>query len=135
MAHEEGNYPFYGLASTRRAKSILRLRVGEDHSIVEGDVQLGVLAMEIILQSVEISAAFPLAHGQVVKEIVATSLGLSGRHLALGNNPLEAFYCEATHVVYAISASHDEIHAREASHGPHIHHIIFHSRIAKPCSH
>ena len=33
-----------------------------------------VFAMEIVLQTVEIAGTLPLTHGQVVKQIVATSL-------------------------------------------------------------
>ena len=57
------------------------LGIGEDLAVVEGDMQLGVLAVKIVLQSVEIACALPLAHGQVVEEIVAAGLGPSRRHL------------------------------------------------------
>ena len=40
--------------------------VGKHAAVVEGDAELGVLAVEFVLQTVEIATALPMAHGQVV---------------------------------------------------------------------
>jgi len=45
--------------------------------------------MEVVLQAVEVAGALPLAHGQVVEQIVAAGFGTGGRHLGLSENPLE----------------------------------------------
>ena len=65
------------------------IRIGKGASVIEGNLEFAVLTVEIVLQAVEIAGAFPLAHRQVVKQIVAASLWLSGRHLVLCKNPLE----------------------------------------------
>ena len=42
------------------------LRVREDAAVVERDAQFRVLAVEIMLQAIQISTALPMTHGQVV---------------------------------------------------------------------
>ena len=77
----------------------LVLCVGEDLAVVEGDLEFGVLAVEIVLQTVEVTGALPLAHGEVVEQIVAAGLWTGGRHLCLCENPLEARDGQTTHVL------------------------------------
>ena len=64
------------------------LCVSEDAAVVEGNLQLDVLTMEVVLQAVEIAGTLPLAHWQVVAQAVAAGLRLRGRQLRLRENPL-----------------------------------------------
>ena len=109
--------------------------IGKYLAVVEGNLEFGVLAVEIVLQAVEVAAAFPLAHGQVVKQAVAAGFGCGSGHFGLSENPLEALDGEAAHVFDGIAACHDDIHARKASHGTNVHHIVLCLAIAEPGGH
>ena len=78
---------------------------------------------------------FPLAHRQVVEQVVSTSLRSSGRHLSLCENPLQTIHREPAHILYGIFSCHDDIHAREAAHRTYIHHIILSLAVPEPRSH
>ena len=113
----------------------MELGVGKEFAVVEGDLQLGVLAMEVVLQAVEVAGALPLAHGQVVEQIVAAGFGTGGRHLGLSENPLEALDGQASHVLYGVGSSHDDVHTREAPHRAYVDHVILGLAVAEPCGH
>ena len=74
------------------------LCVGKVFAVGERYVQLGVLAVEVVLEALEVSGALPLAHWQVVEQVVAAGLGLGGRHLGLCQYPLQALDGEPAHV-------------------------------------
>ena len=78
----------YRLPRDSTSRMAGRLCVGKHLSVVEGDLEFGVLAVEIVLQTVEVAAALPLAHRQIVEQTVAAGLRCCGRHLRLGENPL-----------------------------------------------
>ena len=78
------------------------LCVRKNLPVVEGDLNLCVFAVEVMLQPVKIASAFPLAHWEVVKQIVAAGFWLCGRHLRLGENPLEALDGETAHILNGI---------------------------------
>jgi hypothetical protein len=40
--------------------------VGKHLAVVKGNLQFGVLAMEVVSQTIEIAGTFPFTHGQVV---------------------------------------------------------------------
>ena len=113
----------------------MRLCVGKGLAIGKGDLQLGVAAVEIVLQAVEVACALPLAHGQVVEQAVAAGLGLGGGNAVLGEYPLEALDGEAAHVLDGVCAGHYYIHAREAAHGSHIDDVVADGTVAEPCGH
>ena len=98
-------------------------------------MQLGVLAVEMVLQTVDVADTLPLAHGQVVKQIVAAGLGLGGRHAVLCENPFKAFDGEAAHVFDGVGSRHDDVHAGEAAHGAYVDHVVLHAAVAEPCGH
>lgn len=114
---------------------MMRSGISKDATVVECDLQLGVFAMEIVLQTVEIAPTFPMTHRKVVKQTVATSLWRGGRHFGLGEYPTKALNGEASHVLNGICSRHNNVHAREASHRAYIHHIVLRLGIAKPSSH
>ena len=60
------------------------LRVGEDLAVFERDLQLGVFAVEVVLEPVQVAGGFPLAHGQVVQQVIAAGLGARRGHFVLG---------------------------------------------------
>ena len=91
--------------------------------------------MEIVLQAVEVAGALPLAHGEVVQQVVAAGLRLRGGNLVLGEDPLEALDGQAAHVVDGVVARHDDIHAREATHGADVDHVVFRRTVAEPGGH
>ena len=94
-----------------------------------------IFAVEIVLETVQVASALPVAHGQVVEQVVATGLGSRGGHLLLGEYPLEALDGELAHVFYGILACHDDIHAREAAHGAYVDDIALGPRVAEPGGH
>ena len=98
-------------------------------------MEFGVLAVEVVLQTVEIASTFPFTHGEVVEQVVATGLWLGGWHLGLGENPLKALDGELAHIVDGVGACHDDIHACETAHRTYIDHIVLDARVAKPCCH
>ena len=98
-------------------------------------LEFGVLAMEIVLQAIQIATAFPMTHGQVVEQIVATGLWACGRYLALRENPLEALNGEAAHILYGIAARHDDIHTRETTHRANVNDVVLGFGIAEPSCH
>ena len=111
------------------------LRISKDFAIPEGNLQLGVLGMEVVLEAVEVAGALPFTHGEVVEEVVATGLGCRSGNLVLGEDPLQALDGESTHVLHRVTAGHDDIHAGEASHGSDIDDIVFGGGVAEPRSH
>ena len=111
------------------------LCVGKHLAVLEDNLQFGVLAVEVVLQTVEIAGALPFAHGQVVQQVVAAGLGTRGGHLGLLENPLEAIDGEPAHVLNGIFSRHDDIHACHAAHGPHIHDIVLGFAVAEPGGH
>ena len=111
------------------------LCVSEDAAVVEGDLQLDVLAMEVVLQAVEIAGTFPLAHWKVVEQVVTAGLWLCGGHFVLREYPLETLDGQASHVFNGVLSCHDDIHTREAPHGTYINHILLRLAVAEPCSH
>ena len=78
------------------------LRIGEDFTIVEGNLKFGVLAMEIVLQAVEIAGTFPLTHREVVEQVIATSLRTRGGYFRLREDPLETFDGQSPHVLHGV---------------------------------
>ena len=88
-----------------------------------------------MLQTIEITGTFPLAHGEVVEQVVATGLGLCGRYFVLGEYPLQTFDGELAHVLNGVSTYHDDIHTGEATHGTHVDHIVLDPAVAEPCGH
>jgi len=58
--------------------------------------------VEVVLQTVEIAGCFPLTHGEIVEQVVATGLRAGGRYLSLREDPLEALDGEAAHIVNGI---------------------------------
>ena len=54
------------------------LCICEDFAVVEGNLEFGVLRVEIVLQTIEVAGTFPLAHREVVEQIVAAGLGMAG---------------------------------------------------------
>ncbi len=111
------------------------LCVSEDAAVVEGDLQLDVLAMEVVLQAIEIAGTFPLAHWQVVEQVVAAGLWFCGGYFVLREYPLETLDGQASHVLNGVLSCHDDIHTREAPHGTYINHILLRLAVAEPCSH
>ena len=98
-------------------------------------MEFGVLAVEVVLQALEVAGTFPVAHGQVVEEVVAAGFRAGGRYLLLSENPLEAFDGQLAHVLHGVGAGHDDVHAGEASHGSDVDHIVLGARVAEPCGH
>ena len=111
------------------------LCVGEDLAVGEGDLELGVLGVEIVLQTVEVAAALPMTHGKVVEQVVAAGLGLGGRDVVLSEYPLEALDGELAHVMDGVGAGHDDVHACEASHGSDIDDVVLGAAVAEPRGH
>ena len=109
--------------------------VGKAFTVGQGDFEFGVLAVEVVLQAVQVAPTFPLAHGQVVEQIVAAGFGARGRHFALGEYPFETFDGELAHIFNGVAVEHDDIHSGEASHGTYVHDVVFCARIAEPCGH
>ena len=88
-----------------------------------------------MLQTVQIAGALPLAHGQVVEQIVATGLRARGWHLGLREDPLQALDGEALHIHDGVRTQHDDIHARETSHRTYVNHVVLGLAVAKPGGH
>ena len=109
--------------------------VGEDLAVAEGHLELSVLAVEIVLQTAEVAAALPMAHGQVVEQAVAAGLGRGGRDLGLGEDPLQALDGQLTHVLDGVVSGHDDVHAREAAHGADVDHVVLGAGVAEPGGH
>ena len=111
------------------------LRIGEALTVGEGDLEFGVLAMEIVLQAIKIAGTLPFTHGEVVEQIVAASLWARGWNLILSENPLEALDGETAHIFNSIVACHDDIHACETAHGTNVDHIVLDLGVAEPGGH
>ena len=111
------------------------LRIGEALTVGEGDLEFGVLAMEIVLQAIKIAGTLPFTHGEVVEQIVATGLGAGGWHFILGENPLQALDGELAHILDGVCAQHDDVHASETAHGAYVNHIVLDPRVAEPSGH
>ena len=123
------------MASPANGADKRRLCVSKHFPVVEGNLQLGIFAVEIVFQAVQIAGALPFAHRQVVEQVVAASLRPCGGHLGLRENPLQASDGQLPHVLHGVCSRHDDIHAREAAHGSNIHHVILHFGISKPSGH
>ena len=76
-----------------------------------------------------------MTHGEVVEQAVAARLGRRGRHLRLGENPLQTLDGELAHVLGRIGASHDDIHARKTAHGANVDNVVLDAAIAEPRGH
>ena len=113
----------------------VRLCVGEDTSVGERHLELGVFAVEVVAQAVEVAAALPVAHGQVVEQAVAAGLGCGGGDFGLCEYPFQAFDGEAAHVLDGVAAGHDDVHAGEAAHGADVDDILLGLRVAEPGGH
>lgn len=111
------------------------LCVGEEFAVGEGDLEFGVLRVEIVLEAIEVAGALPFAHGEVVEQIVATGLGAGGWHFILSENPLQALDGELAHVLDGVCAQHDDVHASETAHGAYVNHIVLDPRVAEPSGH
>ena len=111
------------------------LRIGEALTVGEGDLEFGVLAMEIVLQAIKIAGTLPFTHGEVVEQIVAASLWARGWNLILSENPLEALDGETAHIFNSIVACHDDIHACETAHWTYVDHIVLNLGVAEPSGH
>ena len=136
------------------------LRIGEDAAVVEGDLELGVLRVEVVLQAVEVAAALPLAHRQVVEQVVAAGFGTRGGHLVLRENPLQTADGELPHVLDGVGpllaspdwvrdccdglppswgdergAFHNNVHARETAHGTNVDDVVLGLAVAEPGGH
>ena len=98
-------------------------------------MQLGVLAVEVVLQAVEITGTFPFAHGEVVEQVVAAGLGLGGGDFGLGEYPLETLDGQAAHVLDGVLTRHDDIHAGETAHGTYIDNVLLDRAVAEPGGH
>ena len=77
-----------------------------------------VLVVEIVGEALDIALGFPLGHGEVVEEVVATGGGGgAGNFIGVVDNILEGAEHEGAHFVARPLSLHDEIVAGEASHG------------------
>ena len=91
----------------------------EHHSAsVFGAFYAGVLVVEIVGEALDVALGFPLGHGEVVEEIVATGGGGgAGDFIGIVYDILEGAEHEGAYFVARPLSLHDEIVAGEASHG------------------
>ena len=94
-------------------------RIMEHHSAsVFGAFYAGVLVVEIVGEALDVALGFPLGHGEVVEEIVATGGGGgAGDFIGIVYDILEGAEHEGAYFVARPLSLHDEIVAGEASHG------------------
>ena len=93
-------------------------------TVSQGHLQLSVFAVEFVTQARKVPAAFPMAHGQVVEQIVATSLWRGGGDFSLCEYPFKALDGERAHVLDGVISGHNDIHARHTAHGSDIYYIV-----------
>ena len=111
------------------------LRVGKTATVAERDLQFCVFRMEIVFQAMQVSATFPMAHREVVEQVVSAGLGRGGRHFRLCQNPFQTFDGQPSHIIDGKTARHNDIHTRQTAHRPDIDDVLLHLRIAKPRRH
>ena len=111
------------------------LGIGKDFSIVESDLEFCVFAMEVVRQALQIAAALPLAHGEVVEQVVSAGFRSGGWHLRLGENPLQALDGECAYGLNGVITCHNDVHACEAAHRTDINHVVLGGGVAEPCCH
>ena len=117
------------------------LCVLELHAVIQDHLELGVLRVEVVGQTVGIELGPVLGEGEVVEETVASGLGRGGGHLALLQKPLHALDGEVAHALCCPGRTvgrslHDDVHARHATHGAHVDHVLLHAlTVAKPGGH
>ena len=94
-------------------------RIVEHHaSGVFGAFYAGVFVVEVGGEAMDVALGFPLGHGEVVQEIVATGGGGgAGNFIGVVDNILEGAEHEGAHFVARPLSLHDEVVAGEASHG------------------
>lgn len=91
----------------------------EHHSSgVFGAFYAGVFVVEVGGEALDVALGFPLGHGEVVEEIVATGGGGgAGDFIGVVDNILEGAEHEGAHFVARPLSLHDEVVAGEAAHG------------------
>lgn len=104
-------------------------------SIVERNLEFCIFRMEIILQSIYVTTALPVAHGKVVEQVVATGFWCCCGHLCLCEYPLQALNGKLAHILNGVGASHDDIHTSETTHWAYIYNIVLNLRVSEPCGH
>ena len=83
-----------------------------------GAFYAGVFVVEVGGEALDVALGFPLGHGEVVQEIVATGGGGGAwNFIGVVDNILEGAEHEGAHFVARPLALHDEVVAGEASHG------------------
>ena len=94
-------------------------RIVEHHaSGVFGAFYAGVFVVEVGGEALDVALGFPLGHGEVVEEIVATGGGGgAGNFIGVVDNILEGTEHEGAHFVARPLSLHDEVVAGEAAHG------------------
>ena len=111
------------------------LRVGKAATVAERDFNLRVFRVEIVFQSVEVSATFPMAHRKVVEQAVSAGLRRGGRHFRLRQNPFQTRDGQSAHILDAVMARHYHVHTRQTAHRSDIDDIVLCLGIAKPRRH
>ena len=111
------------------------LSVGEALAVGKCNLEFGVLAVEIVLQAIEVAGTLPFTHGKVVEQIVATGFRTRGGNLVLSEDPLETLDCEAAHVLNGIAASHNDVHACKTAHRTYVNDIVLNLGVAEPSGH
>ena len=85
---------------------------------VFGAFYAGVLVVEVGGEALDVALGFPLGHGEVVEEVVATGGGGgAGDFIGIVYDILEGAEHEGAYFVARPLSLHDEIVAGEASHG------------------
>ena len=99
--------------------TLLPSRIMEHHaSGVFGAFYAGVFVVEVGGEALDVALGFPLGHGEVVQEIVATGGGGgAGDFIGIVYNILEGTEHEGAHFVARPLPLHDEVVAGEAAHG------------------
>jgi hypothetical protein len=70
-----------------------------------------VLTVEVVLQTVQVTAALPMAHRKVVKQVVATGFRSRAWDFCLREYPLQTLYGELAHVKDRVGTGHYYVHA------------------------
>ena len=120
--------------------------ISELFPVVEYDLQFCVLVVELRFESVEIALAVPLAHRQIVEEVVSAGLRCCCRHFVLLEYPIETFDGQLSHVVYGVcvlsfplclvaAVFHDDVHASEAPHWPYVDDVFADAAVSEPSGH
>ena len=111
--------------------TLLPSRIMEHHAAsVFGAFYAGVLVVEVGGEALNVALGFPLGHGEVVQEIVATGGGGgAGDFIGVVDNILEGTEHEGAHLVARPLALHDEVVAGEASHRAPVDDAVFPFRV------